>query len=340
MITLPLLDDLHVHLRQGDMMQAVVPCISEGGVGRVLVMPNLSPPITTVELAIEYRKKLTEINPNCEYFMTLFLNRGLLENLDSLDNARQAGVVGIKSYPKGVTTGSDSGVESYDVYYPIFSRMEQVGLSLHFHGEVPNTCVMKAEEQFIENLFIIHEKFPRLKIVLEHVTTAAAIEAVKKCGPTVAATITVHHLDLTISDVVGNNVNFCKPVAKFESDRDAIRSVVREGNGKFFLGSDSAPHSAKSKSTHCCAPAGIFTQPLIAQYLADAFDRLGCLEHLEKFACETGSIFLGLPPRERDTKVTIVPEPCVVPDKFVVGEDDYVIPYRAGQVLKYSIKGI
>jgi len=321
-------------------MEAVVPSITQGGVGRVLVMPNLSPPISNVEMAIAYRAELMKLNSDCEYFMTLFLNSGLLNDLDSLNNARQAGVVGIKSYPKGVTTGSDGGVENYEIYYPIFSKMEQVGLSLHFHGEVPNTCVMQAEEKFRENLFVIHARFPKLKIVLEHVTTAAAIEAVKKCGPTVAATITVHHLDLTISDVVGNNVNFCKPVAKLESDREAIRSVVKSGNSKFFLGSDSAPHPAKSKATHCCAPAGIFTQPLIAPYLVDAFDRLGCLEHLESFACETGAKFLGLPRRTSEKKIILEKKPQIVPQKFLVSEavDDYVIPYRAGQELKYSLK--
>ena len=339
MLTLPLLDDLHVHLRQGAMMDTVVPSISRGGVGRVLVMPNLSPPITTVEMAIAYKKELKKLNPKCEYFMTLFLNSNLLNELDSLNNAREVGVVGIKSYPKGVTTGSDTGVENYEIYDAIFARMEQLGLSLHLHGEVPNTCVMKAEEKFLDNLFIIHKKFPNLKIVLEHVTTAAAIEAVNKCGPNVAATITVHHIDLTISDVVGNNVNFCKPVAKFDSDREAIRNVIKSGNPKFFLGSDSAPHPAKSKSAHCCAPAGIFTQPLLAQYLADAFDRLGCLNLLEAFACENGPKFLGLPPRISNDTITLIPSPTTVPERFhVSSEDDYVIPYRAGQQLKYSLK--
>ena len=317
-------------------MDAVVPSITSGGVGRVLVMPNLSPPITTVELAKEYREKLMALNPKCEYFVTLFLNPGLLTDLDSLNNARAAGIVGIKSYPKGVTTGSDAGVESYEVYDPIFEKMEQVGLSLHFHGEVPNTCVMQAEEKFLSNLFDIHQKYPKLKIVLEHVTTAAAIEAVRKCGPTVAATITVHHLDLTISDVVGNNINFCKPVAKYESDREAIRSVVRSGDKKFFLGSDSAPHSAQSKSTHCCAPAGIFTQPHLVEYLADAFDRLGCLDNLRTFACETGANFLGLP-KPPPSSIILEERPFTVPDRFPFGtKGEFVIPYRAGQTLKYS----
>ena len=334
---LPLLDDLHVHLRQGELMDAVVPSISSGGVGRVLVMPNLSPPITTVHQAVEYRKKLISLNPKVEYFMTLYLSGGISEQ--DLRIAKQNNVIGVKSYPKGVTTGSDAGVESYDIYYQIFQEMENLGLSLHFHGEVPNACVLKAEEMFLSNLLIIHQQFPKLKIVLEHVTTEAGVNAVLACGPTVAATITIHHLDLVISDVVGNNVNYCKPVAKLESDRSALRNIIKSGNSKFFLGSDSAPHLINSKQKHTGCPAGIFTQPLVAQYLADCFDRLGCLDKLKNFACEFGSNFLGLPERERFEEITLLEQETVVPDSFPVGSQasSRVYCYRAGEILKFSI---
>ena len=317
------------------MMEAVVPSISNGGVGRVLVMPNLSPPITTVAQAAEYRTKLVKLNPAVEYFMTLYLSPSI--TLDDLGRAKDAHVIGVKSYPKGVTTGSDVGVEDYEVYFPIFSEMEKLGLSLHLHGEVPNTCVMQAEELFLSQLFKIHSAFPRLKIVLEHVTTEAAVNAVLACGPTVGATVTIHHMDLTISDVVGNNVNFCKPVAKLESDRNAIRDVVRSGNKKFFLGSDSAPHLLANKKNHCGCPAGIFTQPYIAQYLADCFDRFGCLEHLEAFACTNGAAFLGLPLRTRSETISLEKKPLKVAESFTVGSDS-VYPYRAGQELSYSIR--
>jgi dihydroorotase len=334
-ITIPLIDDLHVHLRQGEMMEAVVPSIAQGGVGRVLVMPNLSPPVTTVAQAVEYRDKLKEILPSVEYFMTLYLSPAI--RVEELRNAKNAGVVGVKSYPKGVTTGSDVGVEDYEVYFPIFAEMEKLGLSLHLHGEVPNTCVMRAEELFLTQLFKIHSAFPRLKIVLEHVTTEAAVNAVLACGPTVGATVTIHHMDLTISDVVGNNVNFCKPVAKLESDRKAIRDIVRSGNKKFFLGSDSAPHLLTNKKNHCGCPAGIFTQPYIAQYLADCFDRFNCLEHLESFACKNGAAFLGLPPRESTKTITLEKKPFKVAESFQVG-NNCIFPYKAGQELSHSIK--
>jgi dihydroorotase len=337
MFTLPLIDDLHVHLRQAQMMKSVVPSIAKGGVGRVLVMPNLSPPIITVEAAKKYREELQSIDPNIEYFMTLFLAPSI--TVEDLRRARaEANVVGVKSYPRGVTTGSESGVESYETYYNLFAEMEKLGMSLHFHGEVPDRCVMKAEEEFLTNLFKIHSDFPNLKIVLEHVTTEAAINAVLACGPTVAATITVHHIDLTISDVVGNNVNFCKPVAKLESDRDAIRRAILSGNPKFFFGSDSAPHLLTKKQNHCGCPAGIFTQPSIAQYLADAFDRLGCLDKLEKFACEYGAKFLQLPPRPHPEKtITLQRVPYAVPATFIVEGEGEIYPFRAGQESLYSL---
>ncbi len=317
-------------------MHSVVPSISKGGVGRVLVMPNLSPSITTVAAAKKYRSELKAIDPSIEYFMMLFLSPEI--TIEDLCRAKaEANVIGVKSYPRGVTTGSDSGVESYEVYYPLFSEMEKLGLSLHFHGEVPNTCVMKAEEEFLGNLFKIHKDFPGLKIVLEHVTTEAAINAVLACGPMVAATITVHHIDLTISDVVGNNINFCKPVAKLVSDRDAIRAAIRSGNPKFFFGSDSAPHLLSKKQNHCGCPAGIFTQPHIAEYLADAFDRLGCLDRLENFACKFGAEFLGLGLPSEKAKIQLVKRPRKVPDTFNVPSEGEIYPFRAGQELMYTL---
>lgn len=328
MIQIPVIDDLHVHLRQGDLMHEVVPTIHGGGVGRVLVMPNTSPPITSISQAIEYKAKLMKINLKIEYLMTLFLSPQL--TIDELTKA-PGNIVGVKSYPKGVTTGSETGVEDYESYFEIFAEMEKMNLSLHLHGEMPGACVMSAESKFLSQLIKISSNFPKLKIVLEHVTTEAAINAVLSCGPNVAATITIHHIDLTISDVVGNNLNFCKPVAKLESDRNAIRSIIQSGNPKFFFGSDSAPHLIGSKSTPSCCPAGIYTQPFVAQYLADAFDRMNCLERLENFACNFGRHFLQLPNRETE-KIRIVKKPFTVPQ--IVGN---VVPFRAGQVLTYSI---
>jgi dihydroorotase len=319
------------------MMEAVVPSVRSGGVGRVLVMPNLSPPVTNSDMAREYYERLKKIEPNVEFFMTLYLSPSLTK--EELEKAKkEANVIGVKSYPRGVTTGSEAGVEDYEVYFSLFKEMERLDLSLHFHGEVPNASVMTAEEEFLKNLIKIHSAFPNLRIVLEHVTTKAAIDTVLACGPSVAATITIHHIDLTISDVVGNNVNFCKPVAKHESDRDAIRAIIQSGNKKFFLGSDSAPHLLSKKQSHCGCPAGIFTQPYIAQYLADAMDRLGCLDKMEAFACQYGARFLKLPERTNQERILLVKTPMTVPMSFAVpGEGGDIYPFRAGEDLMYSL---
>jgi len=336
MITLPEIDDLHVHLRQDAVMHAVVPSIRKGGVSRVLVMPNLSPPVTSAAAAKTYWEQRKRIDPHVEYLMTLFLSPSI--TVEDLKKAKEeANVMGVKSYPRGVTTGSEAGVENYEVYYPIFAEMEKIGLSLHLHGEVPNTCVMKAEEAFLSNLMKIHADFPNLRIVLEHVTTEAAINAVLACGPSVAATVTIHHIDLTISDVVGKNVNFCKPVAKFESDRDAIRRAIRSGNPKFFFGSDSAPHLLTKKQNHCGCPAGIFTQQNVAEYLADAFDRLGCMDKLENFACHFGARFLKLPARTNSKNIMLEKRARKLDEMFPVPGEGEIFPYRAGQELMYTL---
>lgn len=202
-----------------------------------------------------------------------------------------------------MTTNSDGGIESYDVYYPVFEAMQEHGLVLNLHGEVPASAtisVLNAEEAFLPHLEKLHKQFPRLRIVLEHATSAAAVAMVKSLGDNVACSITVHvnmflifilfsfysvqptqHLDLIVDDWAGKSVNFCKPVAKTPADREALRSVIKEGNTKFFLGSDSAPHPRKNKQSEAGAPAGVYTTPFVLPYLAQIFEDLGCLDKLE-----------------------------------------------------------
>eukprot|EP00128_Syssomonas_multiformis_P007862 Colp12_sorted_trinity150504_noHs@33988 len=240
-LVLPLASDMHTHLRQNVLANMVVPLVRQGGIGRVLVMPNLQPPVYTVDEALKYKSELEALDPSVDYRMTLYLSAKLTP--EEVKKAAASGIAGVKSYPKGVTTNSESGIESYTTYYPVFKAMEEHGIVLNLHGEVPsnhskNICVLNAEHHFLEHLEQLHKDFPKLKIVLEHVTTAAAVEKVKSLGETVASTITAHHLDLTVDDWAGKNHNFCKPVAKFPSDRDALRSVVIEGHPRFFLGSD------------------------------------------------------------------------------------------------------
>mmetsp|Transcript_53804 Transcript_53804/g.105241 ORF Transcript_53804/g.105241 Transcript_53804/m.105241 type:complete len:376 (+) Transcript_53804:252-1379(+) len=346
---LPLADDMHVHLRQGAMMKAVTPSIRSGGCSRVLVMPNLTPPVTSSARAEEYKKELEALDPSVQYLMTLYLS----PEIDKADLARakEVGVVGVKSYPRGVTTNSEAGVESYEGYYPIFEEMERLGLILHLHGEVPGESVLDAEARFLPNLEKLHKDFPSLRIILEHVTTKAAVEVVKKLGPSVGATVTAHHLEITIDDVVGCSRNFCKPVAKRIEDREAIRSVVLEGNPKFFLGSDSAPHPTDKKNVNWKAPAGVFTTPYLLQYVADTLTRLGALHRLPGFACEFGARFFRVTPKDFSVSLTEgegkTSVPCVelrrgefeVPSLFgedTLGVDGAALPFRAGEKLLWT----
>ncbi len=331
-ITLPLADDLHVHLRQDHLMQTVVPLIDKGGAGRVLVMPNLKPHIKTTKQALNYQQALKALNPRVEYLMTLYLNPEL--TIEEIQKAATAKIIGIKSYPRGVTTNSEDGIENYEIYYALFAEMEKLGLILNLHGEVPsnaekNICILNAEENFLQHLEKIHKNFPKLKIVLEHITTKAAVEKVEELGLTVSATITPHHLDLTVDDWAGQNHNYCKPVAKYPSDRAALRAVIKSGNPKFFLGSDSAPHLRSAKE-NSCACAGIFTTPLLLPYLADTFEKLNCLNKLKDFCCTFGREFYGLSALEQTITLKKI-------SQKIPAEYNHIVPYRAEDELQWRI---
>ncbi|KAI1399274.1 Dihydroorotase [Hypoxylon fuscum] len=300
--------DMHVHLRQGELMELVVPTIAQGGVDTVFVMPNLIPPLTTVEQVLEYRSKLQAITKDVHFQMSLFLHPSVTPEV--VVEATKAGITGVKMYPQGVTTNSDSGVSNLESFYATFAAMEEHGLVLNLHGEVlellapPGTTL---EEAFLPTLKTLHERFPKLRIVLEHCTTAAAVEAVRACGPTVGATITAHHLYLTSDDACCDPFAFCKPIPKKPTDRDALVKAIVSGDSKFFLGTDSAPHPLKSKTSAAegKAPAGVFTQPFAVQLvllaLEEAIDREVITEadvtqeKLEGFLSRFGRRFYKLP---------------------------------------------
>ncbi|KAJ7591333.1 Dihydroorotase [Mycena floridula] len=335
--------DFHVHLRSGTMAELVTPHVRQGGFNLAYVMPNLKPPITTTAQALEYKKKLEAIDPNVEYLMTLYLSPDLTP--EEIKVASRAGIVGVKSYPRGVTTNSDGGIESYEVYYPVFEAMEQVDMVLNLHGEVPSDAdtdihVLNAEPQFLPHLHSLHANFPKLRIVLEHATTRAAVEAVKACGPTVACTITAHHLALTVDDWAGQSWNFCKPVAKFPDDRRALQQVVKEGHPRFFLGSDSAPHprDAKAISTpdHGCA-AGIYTSPILLPLVAHLLESFGALEQLNGFASRNGRDFYRRPPSGVGKSVTLQKaSQRVASDGYSLREES-VFAFWAGKELTWKI---
>ncbi|MCJ1322211.1 hypothetical protein MMC15_007558 [Xylographa vitiligo] len=276
-LTLPASFDAHVHLRDGAMMRAVTRTIRQGGADAVYVMPNLVPPITTVQLALDYQKRLQELEPNVKFLMSLYLHESMTPEV--IKDAKREGISGVKSYPAGVTTNSSSGVVDYASFYPVFAEMERQDLVLNLHGEMPSgkdVTILNAEEKFLPTLLELHTRFPSLRIVLEHCTTAAAVEAVKSCGPKVVGTITAHHLSLIVDDFAGDSYNYCKPVPKTPEDRHALLSAAVSGNYKFFLGTDSAPHPAIAKrggpDGNAKHAAGVFTQPYATQYVLDAFE--------------------------------------------------------------------
>ncbi|MCJ1391246.1 hypothetical protein MMC18_004109 [Xylographa bjoerkii] len=276
-LTLPATFDAHVHLRDGAMMRAVVTTIRMGGVDTVYVMPNLVPPITTVKQALDYQNRLQEVAPNVKYLMSLYLHESITPEV--IKEAKRAGIRGVKSYPAGVTTNSSSGVVDYASFYPVFAEMERQDLVLNLHGEMPSgkdITILNAEAKFLPTLFELHARFPSLRIVLEHCTTAAAIEAVKACGPKVVGTITTHHLSLIVDDFAGDSYNYCKPVPKTPEDRKALLSAAVSGSHKFFLGTDSAPHPATAKrggaDGYAKHAAGVFSQPNATQYVLDALE--------------------------------------------------------------------
>jgi len=337
--------DFHVHLRQGPLSALVTPHVRKGGFTLAYVMPNLKPPITSTEQALAYKKELEALDPNVEYLMTLYLSPELTP--EEIRKASKAGIVGVKSYPRGVTTNSDGGIESYEPYYPVFEAMQEVGMVLNLHGEIPsnpitNTCVLNAEPQFLPHLVSLHTRFPKLRIVLEHATTRAAVEAVKSLGDTVGCTITAHHLSLTVDDWAGQSFHFCKPVAKYPDDREALQEVIREGHPRFFLGSDSAPHPPATKSTatptDACA-AGVYTSPILLPLVAHLLESFGALDKLEGFVSGfgrkfydrevTGSssqIFMKL----RKSKTTV--------DTVWASGTEEVVSFWAGKELNWSLE--
>ncbi|KAI8815298.1 hypothetical protein BJ742DRAFT_670937 [Cladochytrium replicatum] len=341
----PYVDDFHVHLRQGALMNQVTPLLETGRVRTAYVMPNLKPPISSTEQAVAYRNELQKLASNVKFMMTLYLGPELTP--DEIYKAAKAGIAGVKSYPRGVTTNSENGIESYKTYYAVFRAMEEVGMILNLHGEVPSDpendiCVLNAEERFLKHLAELHHDFPKLRIVLEHATTKAAVDMVKSLGDTVGCTITVHHLRIVVDDWAGNCHNFCKPVAKFPHDRQALRDVILEGHKRFFFGSDSAPHPRHAKEVAKPA-AGVFTTPYTLQYLATILDSFGALHRLEDFACKNGRAFYGVKDDEvHPQAVELTREPTMVQKEFVFVDDDgidsAIVPFLAGTQLAFSCK--
>ena len=327
-ITIARPDDLHLHLRQGEMLSAVLPATASQ-FGRALVMPNTDPPILTAEDATAYRRRIEAEGTGLEPLMTIKL---VPSTTPAIVRAAKGAVVAGKLYPEGVTTNSDDGVSDIKRMYPVFEAMQDAGLTLCLHGERPDAFCIDREAAFLADLYDIAECFPRLRIVLEHVTTLAAVSAVEALPDNVAATVTVHHLYLTLDDVIGGALRphaFCKPVAKRPEDREALILAATGGNPKFFLGTDSAPH-ARGRKECDGGCAGVYSAPVAMQALASLFERRDAIGRLEAFASVHGAAFYGLPRAEG--KLELVRQPTWVPREL-----HGVVPFFAGKTLDWRV---
>ena len=333
-------DDWHLHLRDDDHMRAVLPD-SAKRFARAIVMPNLKSPVTTTEMALAYRERIVSALPaglRFEPLMTLFLTDNT--TADEIRRAKQSGVVhAIKYYPAGATTNSGSGVTELGKCEDALAAMEENDMPLLVHGEVtfPNVDVFDREKIFIDRVLVpVLQKFSRLRVVFEHITTREAVRFVTATPSRVAATITAHHLLLNRNALFSGGIrphHYCLPILKREEDRQALIQAATGGNPKFFLGTDSAPHARDTKET-TCGCAGIYTAHAGIELYAEIFSAHNALERLEGFASIFGANFYGLS-RNQD-KITLVKEMWDVP-KTLPFHQDALVPFRAGGTVSWRM---
>lgn len=333
-------DDWHIHLRDGEVLNDTVRDISRYN-GRALVMPNTVPPVTNTEMAIAYRERIMAQQPRATFepLMTLYLTDNT--SPDEIRKAKASGlVVAAKLYPAGATTNSDSGVTSAQNIYPVLEAMQEVGMLLLVHGEVTthDVDIFDREKTFLDNVLApIVRDFPELKIVLEHITTADAVNFVLQANENVGATITAHHLLYNRNHMLVGGIKphfYCLPVLKRNTHQQALIEAATSGNKKFFLGTDSAPH-AKGQKESACGCAGSYTAHAALELYAEVFEQAGKLENLEAFASHNGADFYGLP-RNTDT-VTLRKQAWNVPATMPFGSD-VVVPIRAGEAIEWTVE--
>lgn len=337
-------DDWHLHLRDGDALKMILPDTASQ-FARAIVMPNLRPPVTTTALAIAYRQRIMDATPKHLKFaplMTLYLTDKT--SAEEIATAKASGIVhGVKLYPAGATTNSDSGVTNLGHCVEALATMEALGLPLLTHAEVTDSDidVFDRERVFIErNMIPLLKKFPNLKVVFEHITTKDAADFVMEAPSNVAATITAHHLLMNRNDMFKGGIqphHYCLPILKREEHRVALVEAATSGNAKFFLGTDSAPHARHTKEA-ACGCAGMYTAHTAIELYAEAFENANALDKLEGFASFYGADFYGLP-RHLD-KVTLVKESWQVPDALPYIDGDTLVPLRAGQTLSWRLRAL
>jgi dihydroorotase len=333
-------DDWHVHLRDGAALAAVAKFTAQR-FGRAIVMPNLQPPVTTTAMARAYRTRIMTVLPRGSRFeplLTLYLTESM--PVDEIDRAKQSGFIhGVKLYPAGATTHSDTGVRDVRHVYPVLARMEELGMPLLVHGETPlgEIDVFDREAHFIDTvLHPLIERFTHLRVVFEHITTQRAVQFVAEARGGVAATITPQHLLHNRNAIFAGGIRphfYCLPILKRERDREALVAAATSGTPRFFLGSDSAPHERSAKET-ACGCAGMFTAHAAIELYAEVFEAAGQLDKLEGFASHFGADFYRLP-RHQDT-ITLLKDPWVAPAAYEFG-DGRLVPYRAGEIVGWRL---
>ncbi|WP_417880931.1 dihydroorotase [Vibrio sp.] len=333
-------DDWHVHLRDGDALANTVKDISRYN-GRALIMPNTVPPVTNLQMALDYRERIMahHHSDTFEPLMALYLTDNTTP--EDIREAHASGkVVACKLYPAGATTNSDSGVTDAKKIYPVLEAMAEVGMLLLIHGEVTthDVDIFDREKTFLETVLApIVNDFPHLKIVLEHITTREAVEFVNKAGDNVAATITAHHLLFNRNHMLVGGIRphfYCLPILKRGSHQQALIEAATSGSKKFFLGTDSAPHAQGKKET-ACGCAGSYTAHAAIELYAEVFDKEGKLENLEAFASHNGPDFYGIA-RNSDS-ITLEKSAWDVPATMPFGED-VVVPIRANEQIEWQVK--
>ena len=334
-------DDWHIHLRDGEALPLTVNDVARWA-QRAIVMPNLVPPVRTVADALAYRDRINAArvseHSHFDPLMTLYLtNETSAEEIERAANNPH--VYAVKLYPAGATTNSAAGVNDLEALYPILAVMEAHDLPLLIHGEVTDSHIdiFDREKVFIDKyLAPLVEHFPKLRVVLEHITTADAVSFVINARHGVAATITAHHLLYNRNDMLVGGIKphyFCLPILKRNIHQEALRKAATSGNSRFFLGTDSAPHSRTDKES-ACGCAGCYTAHGAIELYAEVFEDEGALDRLEGFASCYGPDFYSVP-RNTD-RITLVQEPTDVPESFNLG-DKVMVPLRAGSQLRWRL---
>lgn len=334
-------DDWHLHLRDGDMLRTVVPYTS-AVYRRAIVMPNLVPPVTTVEAALAYRQRILDAVPDDHQFeplMTCYLTDSL--DPDELEKGFVQGVfTAAKLYPANATTNSSHGVSSIDAINPVLARMEKIGMPLLVHGEVTHAeiDIFDREARFIETVMEpLRQRFPALRVVFEHITTKEAAQYVREGNSLLAATITPQHLMFNRNHMLVGGVRphfYCLPILKRNVHQAALRELVASGCDRVFLGTDSAPHGRHRKEASCGC-AGCFNAPSALAIYATVFEEMNAIQHFEAFCSLNGPRFYGLPINE--DQLTLVRREEVMPEEISL-ESDTLVPFLAGEVLNWSIK--